>query len=231
MRPKVAEFSARAEVCQSVAQLSRISFKSRHREGTGSYAFDYVRSLFPIRLNTMTTQDSKLLDTFNSTYEAEADAIFRFCLVRVSDREQALDLVQETFTRLWNTLSSGKEMSNSRAFLFTVAHRLIIDWYRKKKSLSLDAMANEESGEAYDQGDEATLGVNLEMGTEGRFLLEKINELNPSYRQAVFLRFAEGLSPPEIGDILGISANAASVRINRGIRELRKITGYDVSEV
>lgn len=175
----------------------------------------------------MTTQDS-LKSTFNATYTAEADAIFRFCLVRVSDREQALDLVQETFTRLWKTLSSGKEMSNSRAFLFTVAHRLIIDWYRKKKSLSLESMSNDESGESYDQADEATMYTGLEMGSEGRFLLEKIRELNPSYRQAVYLRFVEGLSPPEIGDILGISANAASVRINRGIRELRKLTGYDV---
>ena len=166
---------------------------------------------------------------FNSTYESESDAIFRFCLVRVSDREQALDLVQETFTRLWVTLSSGKEMSNSRAFLFTVAHRLIIDWYRKKKSISLDSLANEETGESFDQPDEASLSVNLELGAEGRFLLEKIDELNPSYKQAVYLRFVEGMSPPEIGDILGISANAASVRINRGIRELRKITGYDIN--
>lgn len=172
-------------------------------------------------------QDS-LQTLFNTTYQAEADAIFRFCLVRVSDREQALDLVQETFTRLWVTLSSGKEMSNSRAFLFTVAHRLIIDWYRKKKSISLESLANEESGESFDQPDESTLSANLELGSEGRFLLEKINDLNPSYKQAVYLRFVEGMSPPEIGDILGISANAASVRINRGIRELRKITGYDI---
>lgn len=172
--------------------------------------------------------NDSLLSLFNSTYATESDAIFRFCLVRVSDREQALDLVQETFTRLWVTLSSGKEMSNSRAFLFTVAHRLIIDWYRKKKSISLESLSNEESGESFDQPDEATLSTNLELRSEGRFLLEKINELNPSYKQAVYLRFVEGMTPPEIGEILGVSANAASVRINRGIRELRKITGYDI---
>lgn len=176
----------------------------------------------------MKTPQDSLLALFNSTYESESDAIFRFCLVRVSDREQALDLVQETFTRLWTTLSSGKEMSNSRAFLFTVAHRLIIDWYRKKKAISLESLSNEESGESFDQPDETTLYVNLELQSEGRFLLEKIDDLNPSYKQAVYLRFVEGMSPPEIGDILGISANAASVRINRGIRELRELTGYEI---
>ncbi len=171
-------------------------------------------------------QSNTLLASFNTTYATESDAIFRFCLVRVSDREQALDLVQETFTRLWVTLSSGKEMSNSRAFLFTVAHRLIIDWYRKKKSISIESLGNEESGESFDQPDESTSSINLELKSEGRFLLEKINELNPSYKQAVYLRFVEGMTPPEIGDVLGVSANAASVRINRGIRELREMSGY-----
>lgn len=118
-------------------------------------------------------------------------------------------------------------MTNHRAFLFTVAHRLIIDWYRKKKPVSLDAMSGDEDGkESYDPVDESAYDE-MGLNEEGRFLLSKIKELGPSYEQAVYLRFIEGLSPPEIGKILGISANAASVRINRGLQELRKITGYD----
>ena len=81
---------------------------------------------------------------FEKTYTDESDAIFRFCLVRVSNREQALDLTQETFLRLWQSLSQDKEIANARAFLFTVAHNLVIDWYRKKKSVSLDSMMYQE---------------------------------------------------------------------------------------
>lgn len=165
------------------------------------------------------------VNTFEKIYESESDAIFRFCLVRVSNREQALDITQETFLRLWKSLSKKENILNDKAFLFTIAHRLIIDWYRKKKSLSFDRMfLNEKEGEN-DILDETTRDI-LGLGAEGRYLLDKINELDLTHRDPVYLRFVEDLSPGEIGEILGISANAASVRINRGIAELRKITGY-----
>lgn len=170
-----------------------------------------------------------LQSKFSETYERESDAIFRFCLVRVSDREQALDLVQETFSRHWKALLAGKPMTNERAFLFTIAHNLIIDWYRKKKSLSLEGMGNPDSDEPFEPPQEGA-SVSLELEAEGRFLVDAIGKLGASYRQPVYLRYVEGLSPPEIGKILGISTNAASVRINRGLEELRKITGYEIDE-
>lgn len=165
-------------------------------------------------------------EIFMKIYHAESDNIFRFCLVRVSDRDQALDLTQETFVRLWQTIVGGKEVHNPRAFLFTVSHRLIIDWYRKKKPLSLESFAGEDEDESYEPADKEGHD-NLELAAEGRFLLDAIDRLGPWYRGALYLRFVEGLSPPEVGDILGMSANAASVRIHRGIEQLKKITGYD----
>jgi len=163
---------------------------------------------------------------FMAIYEAESNAIFRFCLLRVSEKEQALDLTQETFTRLWQTLQAGQEMTNARAFVFTVARRLIIDWYRKKKPVSLESFTDEESGESYDPPDESGLERMMD-ASEGRMLIESIGKIGPSYREAVYLRFVEDLSPPEIAEILGISTNAASVRITRGLEELRKVSGFD----
>jgi RNA polymerase sigma-70 factor (ECF subfamily) len=166
---------------------------------------------------------------FTDIYNTEADALFRFCASRVSDREQALDLAQETFTRLWKSMNEGAEIEYPRTFLYTIARNCIIDWYRKKKSLSLEAMSNPETDEPYEPvADDAETDLGLK--NEGRFLLSKINELSAGHRDAVYLRFVEGLSPPEIGKIIGISANAASVRITRGIEELRKLTGYEIDE-
>ncbi len=166
---------------------------------------------------------------FEKIYESQSDAIFRFCLIRVSNREQALDITQETFLRLWQSLQKGLEIRNDKAFLFTVAGRLIIDWYRKKKSISLESIMYKDEEIDHEPALEVTAN-NLDSGAEGRYLLDKINELSPPYRQPVYLRFVEGLSPVEIGQILDISTNAASVRVNRGITELRKITGYDKKE-
>jgi RNA polymerase sigma-70 factor (ECF subfamily) len=142
--------------------------------------------------------------------------------------EQALDLSQEVFTRLWQSMNqAGTGIEYPRAFIFTVARNAIIDWYRKKKAVSLEAMESEEIGEPYEPlSDSAVMDSRLE--GEGRFLVDKINQLSPGHKDAVYLRFVEGLSPPDIAKILKISTNAASVRINRGIEELRKVTGYDI---
>ncbi len=175
---------------------------------------------------------------FENIYEENNDSIFRFCLVRVSNRDQALDITQEAFLRLWSSFLEGQEIENARAFLFTVTHNLIIDWYRKKKSISLEKIMNNNSGNintlesytgaGYDIAHESTEGIML--GAEGRFLLEKIDLLPDTYQHPVYLRFVEGLSPVEIGGILGISGNAASVRVNRGLTELRKLGGYHIDE-
>ena len=163
---------------------------------------------------------------FEKIYGEESDAIFRFCIIRVSNREQAIDITQEAFMRLWQTLQKGDEVKNTRAFLFTVTHRLIIDWYRKKKSISLESIMYRDGELEYEPMDEKTLN-SISLKAEGRHLLDKINDLSPTARDPIYLSYVEGLSPKEIGDILGISANATSVRINRGLTELRKKTGYE----
>jgi len=178
----------------------------------------------------MRSMEIDLTKKFESIYGEESDAIFRFCLLRVSNREQALDITQETFMRFWQSLQQDKKILSNRAFLFTIARRIIIDWYRKKKSLSLDAMMIGEEGRDYDVIDEDSTENKLLAGAEGRFLIEKINNLDSSYRDTLYFRFVEDLSPPEIADIMGISVNAASVRINRGIMELKKITGFNINE-
>jgi RNA polymerase sigma-70 factor (ECF subfamily) len=166
---------------------------------------------------------------FTARYEADSDAVFRFCLLRVSDREQALDITQETFARFWKSLQGGERIENERAFIFTVARRLIIDWYRKKKAVAFGEISGEDGDESFDPPDEATSDA-IGLSAESRFLLDSISKLAEPNRQAVHLRFVEGLSPPEIGAVMGISAGAASVRVSRGLDELREITGYDVTD-
>jgi RNA polymerase sigma-70 factor (ECF subfamily) len=170
----------------------------------------------------------KIETEFKKIYEDESDAIFRFCFTRVSNREQALDITQDTFMRLWNSMLEQKEIINPRAFIFTIARNLIIDWYRKKKSVSLDKMMDGVS-EEIDLIDNSAIN-NIEMRAEGKYVLDKISQLGETYQTPIYLRFVEDMTPDEIGKILNISANAVSVRINRGLEELRNITGYNKQE-
>lgn len=166
----------------------------------------------------------EIQELFKEVYDKESDAIFRFCLMRVSDRDQALDITQEVFMRLWNNLVENKKISNHRAFIFTIARNLIIDWYRKKKSISLDQVIDSEQ-ERFDIVDENIIN-NLELSFEGKNILEKISELSETYQTVVYLRFVEDMPPREISEVMRLSENVVSVRINRGLEELRNKMGY-----
>ncbi len=91
-------------------------------------------------------------ETFITLYKSESDKLFRYCWMRISSREQAIDTVQESFMKLWDALEKcrkdGTQIESQRAMLFAIARNLIIDWYRKKKSISLDVLMDVEDGSA-----------------------------------------------------------------------------------
>jgi RNA polymerase sigma-70 factor (ECF subfamily) len=168
-------------------------------------------------------------EKFISLYNKLSDSVFRYCIFRISDRDVALDITQETFTKYWDALADGQKIKSDGALIFTIARNLIIDHYRKKKSVSLEAMT-ENTDEENNIEDFIMIDSNkkyeIELETEARFLMNKIIELPKSYQQVVYLRYVEDLSPGEIANILGISVSATSVRIHRGIEELKKLTRY-----
>jgi RNA polymerase sigma factor (sigma-70 family) len=172
-------------------------------------------------------ESDTLQNQFIRLYNGESDSIYRFCLFRTSDKEVAADLMQDTFMRFWDTLvREGKKVQNEKALLFTIARNSIIDWYRKKKTVSLESLTEKSGAEAETFMDTADRG-DIETTHEAKFLMEKIGQIDPLFQQSVYLRFVEGLGPKEIAGIIGESANVVSVRIHRGLQQLRKIAGYD----
>jgi RNA polymerase sigma factor (sigma-70 family) len=166
---------------------------------------------------------------FGEIYSGESDAIFRFCLLRTSDREVALDFTQDTFMRFWNSLVSGKDIKNHRTFLFTIARNLVIDWYRKKKAISLETLMENASEGRGTLSSSMVAKDDVEMEVEAEFLIRKIRELPEPYGNAVYLRCVEELKPREISEILGESANVISVRISRGLEQLRNLLHIDAT--
>lgn len=158
-------------------------------------------------------------DQFLQAYDNFADAIFRHCYLRISDRERAKDLTQEAFMRTWDYIARGSAIENIRAFLYRVANNLIIDEYRKKKSESLDELA--EYG--FDPGvdERGKIFANIAAAD----IRSVFGGLDHKYRQVLMMRFVDDLQPKEIASILGESENNVSVRIHRGIRQVREIVG------
>jgi RNA polymerase sigma-70 factor, ECF subfamily len=154
---------------------------------------------------------------FVAAYDEYVDAIFRHIYFRVFNKDLAKDLMQETFARTWEYLCRGKEVKNLKSFLYKVANNLIIDEYRKKRELSLDSL----QVKGFD-----VEGVNEERivrDVENEHALRVIRKLEPHHQEVILMRFIDDLSIKEIAEIIGQSENVVSVRINRGIKEVRKI--------
>jgi len=153
---------------------------------------------------------------FLQIHDTYADDIYRFCLLKVSNRELAQDLTQEVFTRFWQALREGTVMRSERALLYTVARNLVIDWYRKKKESSLDVLTEQGSEFMGDSAQDVTRLAEMEEA------LRVVNTLDDASKEALLMRFVEGLSPKEIATLTGESANAVSVRLNRAMKKVRQ---------
>ncbi len=160
---------------------------------------------------------------FEDAFRRHGDELFRFAYLRVSDRERALDLVQETFLRTWRHLAQGRPVREYRPFLYMTLRHLVIDEYRRHKTLSLEAMIEEDDGEALDsrlpKDDTNTLEAAIDR-LDGRRAVDCLARLPQRYRETLIMRYIDGLSPQEIAACLGERENAVSVRIHRGLKKL-----------
>lgn len=152
---------------------------------------------------------------FTDIFHAHADAIFRHCAFKVFDRQLSHDLTQETFLRAWKCIERGDTIENMKAFLYRIADNLIIDHVRKKKSLSLDEL--QEQGFDVGQDDLQTTQNRMELHRA----MDMLHRLEDDYRKAIELRYVEGLSVSEIAEMTGEPPNTVSVRIHRGLQQLR----------
>lgn len=157
-------------------------------------------------------------DQFLRWYNEYADAIFRHCAFRLSDREKAKDVTQEVFIRFWNYVREGKDVLNVKSFLYKIANNLIIDEYRRKEVYSLDQL-QEELG--FDVGFNDRERIELE--DEFKSLRKIIDTIPEQYREAFIMRHIDGLSVKEISKITGDSENIISVRVHRAIEKIKKI--------
>ncbi len=168
--------------------------------------------------DTTESQEERFLKAF----EEYSDALFRHAAMRISNRERSIDVVHDTFTKVWSYIRSGHEIDSYRSFLYKVLNNLIIDEYRKQKEMSLDALLETEGVDegSFPELSESTVEA-LAATIDGRKAFELLKDLPEEYREVIIFRFVDGLGPKEIGDLIEESENVVSVRIHRALKLLR----------
>lgn len=168
--------------------------------------------------NSMESHENRFL----SAFEEYSDALFRHASIRISDREKAIDIVHDTFTKVWSYGRDGHQIDSYRSFLYKVLNNLIIDEYRKKKEASLDKILESEGVDegSFPELTETTTEA-LAATIDGQKAFELLHDLPDVYRAVLIFRFVDELGPKEISELIEETENVVSVRIHRGLKMLR----------
>lgn len=138
-----------------------------------------------------------------------ADNVYRFILKNLRHEEDAKDVVQGAFEKLWVTREQV-DAEKSKSYLFTIAYHQMIDFIRKQKRISLK---DEFSETAFGTGSIRTNGK--------RILEEALHRLNETQRTLVMLKDYEGYSYAEIGEIMSLNESQVKVYLHRARLQLK----------
>ena len=152
---------------------------------------------------------------YNDCVDNFADGVYRFIVKNIRHQEDAQDIVQSAFEKLWvNRAQVIPEKAKS--YLFTVAYHQMIDHIRKSNKMTLV----EET--AIPQMHITQQDYELK-----QILMHAVNELNPTQKSLVLLKDYEGYSYQEIGEIMNLSESQVKVYLHRARLILKtKLSAY-----
>ncbi|MCO6497924.1 MAG: RNA polymerase sigma factor [Chitinophagaceae bacterium] len=140
---------------------------------------------------------------YNESVRSYADNVYRFVLKNLRNEEDARDVVQSSFEKLWMNRSKV-EPEKAKSYLFTVAFHELIDFVRKNKRISLE----EDLSRASLQTRAVQPGVK-------EILNRAIYRLSDTQRTLVLLKDYEGYSYEEIAAITSLSISQVKVYLHR----------------
>jgi RNA polymerase sigma-70 factor (ECF subfamily) len=146
---------------------------------------------------------------YNQCVNQYADNVYRFIVKNLRHEEDARDIVQSAFEKMWRN-REAVESVKSKSFLFTVAYNQMIDHIRKSKRIQLKDEFNED-GRSQQQRNS-----NLK-----KTLMEALNRLNETQKSLVMLKDYEGYSYEEIGQIMDLTESQVKVYLHRARLALR----------
>lgn len=146
----------------------------------------------------MTEQD------YNDCVDTHSDGVYRFIVKNIRNSEDARDIVQSAFEKLWINRQQVETLK-AKSYLFTVAYHQMIDLIRKEKRIP-------QVVPHYEDAQQTSVQSSSELK---QLLFSAINELSPIQKSLVLLKDYEGYSYQEIGEIMNLSESQVKVYLHR----------------
>ena len=150
-------------------------------------------------------------------YDALAERVYAVACWRTGSRDEAADVVQETFVRLAERRQRLAEVEDPRAWLLTVAHRIATDRYRRRGRQQTESLDDQPQLEA--------TTIDPDHRLDAARATRALAALPPLQRTAIVLHQFEGCTFAEIGRITRASTFTAASRYRLGLQKLRRLLG------
>lgn len=164
-------------------------------------------------------QKARSLDrnTIGAIYDDYHQPVYSYIYRRVGDIEAARDLTAEVFRRFLQALHNGTGPSeNLRAWLYRVAHNIVIDHYRRQQNQQHYPL------EVNWMGVEGDPGLMAEKHLQAEQVRAALSHLTPDQQQVITLKFLEGMSNKEVAEITGKPVGAVKSLQHRALAALQR---------
>lgn len=159
-------------------------------------------------------------DAFGTLLSRYYDACWRFAYHMMGERADAEDVLQDAFLRAYLAIGRYDERDQFRGWLFRIltnqCHNALTSRGRRTRRFVQDEMALESAPAPAD-------GPGT--GVEDVVLIRALAQLDPQQREALLLKYAEGLEYGEMSAMTGAGESALKMRVKRGSERLRALIG------
>ncbi len=150
---------------------------------------------------------------YNKCVDNFSDGVYRFILHNIRDKDDAKDIVQDTFEKLWMTYTNVN-FEKAKSYIFTTAYRTMVDKIRRAKK-----------SEKMEDSHLNTLTDNRHYSDVKQVLNEALTKLPEMQKSVILLRDYEGYSYQEIGEITNLNESQVKVYIYRARTFLKEYIG------
>lgn len=164
-------------------------------------------------------RDPDLLDQLIEKYQHR---LLRYLIHLTASRDLAEDFFQDTWIRVLERGTQFDPRHEFSAWLFTIARNLVIDYQRRQRPSSLEALSGGDDAPPFDiPATNAPSALELAVQHEqNQFISAGMQHISALFREALVLRFQEGMALDEIAAVVGVPVGTVKSRIYRGLTAL-----------
>ena len=196
---------------------------NHHQAGVGAHSPTDEKRDSPELLALISRAAAGDEDAFSSLMEQHERLVYNLAFQYTQNREDAADVCQETFLKVWRTLSAFRGESSFSTWLFRITQNAALDLLRKRSgnaalSLTVEHEESDEEGREHDLPDAAVEhnpAAAVEQKERAALVRAAISTLRADHREILVLRDMRGYSYGEIAEMLGLELGTVKSRINR----------------